>query len=408
MLLEIILSLLLGILAGTFTGLFPGIHINLVGAALVSLSVSLLAKINPIFLGVFIISMAITHGFLDFIPSIFLGCPDTDIVLSVLPGHELLKQGKGCEAIALTAYGGLMAIFMIILITIPAIFGMKSLYGILKIPYIMSAILIIVSFLLIFSEKKKFNALLVFALTGILGLCVLNLPALSEHQPLLPLLSGLFGASSLIISIKNKVEIPKQEISVPKLKEVFPYLKKSFLGTLIASTLCGFLPGLGSGEAAVVGNQISRTERKGFLVLIGATNTLVMGLSFISLYVISKTRTGAAVALNEILGQFSFKFLILFLVIILISGIVSFFLTLFLAKFFSNKISKINYQKISIATLIILIAIVTVVSGWIGLLILIISTFAGIYCIQLNVKRTNMMGCLLVPTIVIYLGKIFP
>ena len=49
-------------------------------------------------------------------PLIFLGCPDTDIVLSVLPGHELLKQGKGCEAIALTAYGGLMAVFMILLI----------------------------------------------------------------------------------------------------------------------------------------------------------------------------------------------------------------------------------------------------------------------------------------------------
>jgi putative membrane protein len=405
MLIEIIISLLLGILAGTFTGLFPGIHINLVGAALVSLSVSLLAKINPVFLGVFIISMAITHGFLDFIPSIFLGCPDTDIVLSVLPGHELLKHGKGCEAVSLTAYGGLMAIFMIILITIPAILGMKPLYEILKIPYIMSAILIIVSFLLVFSEKKKFYSLFVFLLTGILGLCVLNLTTL--NQPLLPLLSGLFGASSLIISIKNKVKIPKQEISVPKLKDVIPDLKKAFFGTLIASTLCGFLPGLGSGEAAVVGNQISRTERKGFLVLIGATNTLVMGLSFISLFVISKTRTGAAVALNEILGQFSFKFLILFLIVILISGIVSFFLTLFLAKFFSDKISKINYQKISIATLIVLVAIVTIVSGWLGLLILIISALTGIYCISLNVKRTNMMACLLVPTIWIYLGRIF-
>jgi putative membrane protein len=405
MLIEIILSLLFGILAGTFTGLFPGIHINLVGAALVSLSVSLLAKINPVFLGVFIVSMAITHTFLDFIPSVFLGCPDTDTSLSVLPGHEMLKQGKGCEAVALTAYGGLMAIFLILLITIPSLLGIKPLYEILKIPYIMASILLVVSFLLVFSEKKKFSSLIVFLLTGILGLCVLNLKTL--NQPLLPLLSGLFGASSLILSIKNKVEIPKQEITFPKLKDISKDLKRAFIGTLIASPLCAFLPGLGSGEAAVIGNQISRTERKGFLILIGATNTLVMGLSFVFLYAISKTRTGAAVALNEILGQFSLKFLILFLIIILISGIISFFWTLFLAKFFSDKISKINYKKVSIATLIILTAIVTIVSGFLGLLILLVSTLTGLYCISTNVKRTNMMGCLLIPTIWIYVGMIF-
>ncbi len=405
MLIEIILSLLFGILAGTFTGLFPGIHINLVGAALVSLSVSLLANINPVFLGVFIVAMAITHTFLDFIPSVFLGCPDTDTSLSVLPGHEMLKQGKGCEAIALTAYGGLMAIFLILLITIPSFFGVKPLYEILKIPYIMASVLLVVSFLLVFSEKKKFYSLLVFLLTGILGLVVLNISSL--NQPLLPLLSGLFGASSLILSITNKVHIPQQEISFPKLKDISKDMKRAFFGTLIASPLCAFLPGLGSGEAAVIGNQISRTERKGFLILIGATNTLVMGLSFVFLYAISKTRTGAAAALNEILGQFSLKFLILFLIIILISGIISFFWTLFLAKFFSTKISKINYKNISIATLIILTAIVTIVSGFLGLFILILSTLTGLYCISTNVKRTNMMGCLLVPTIVIYAGMMF-
>lgn len=401
MLIEILIFLILGIIAGTFTGLFPGIHINLVGAALVSLSATLFFSLNPVYLAIFIISMSITHTFLDFIPSVFLGCPNTDTSLSVLPGHELLREGKGCEAIALTAYGGLMAIFMTFLVSALAFIGLKPLYGILKIPYVMASILIVVSFLLIFSEKKKIHSLAVFLLTGILGYIVLNLKTL--NQPLLPLLGGLFGVSSLMLSIKNKVEIPKQEISFPKLKSIFPDLKKAFFGTLIASPLCAFLPGLGSGEAAVIGNQISRTDRKGFLILIGATNTLVMGLSFVSLYLISKGRTGTAVAVNDILGQFSLKFLILFLIVILISDIISFFLTFIMAKFFADKITKINYQKISLAILIILAVIVTVVSGFSGLLLLIISTFTGIYCISLNVKRTNMMGCLLLPTIILYL-----
>ena len=103
MLLEILLAILIGILIGTITGLIPGVHINLVGAFLIGVSASFLFFVGPVYLAVFIVAMAITHTFVDFIPSIFLGCPDTDTELSVLPGHELLKKGQGYEAIVLTA-----------------------------------------------------------------------------------------------------------------------------------------------------------------------------------------------------------------------------------------------------------------------------------------------------------------
>ena len=72
MLIEIIIALLFGLLAGTITGLIPGVHINLIGAFIVSLSASLFYLTNPIYLVVFIVSMAVTHTFVDFIPSIFL------------------------------------------------------------------------------------------------------------------------------------------------------------------------------------------------------------------------------------------------------------------------------------------------------------------------------------------------
>ena len=119
---EIILFLIFGIFAGTVAGLIPGIHINLIGAILVSLSISLFYSVNSIYIVVFIVAMAITHTFVDFIPSVFLGCPDTDTELSILPGHELLKQGKGYEAILLTCYGSLAAIFILVLIFLPSVF----------------------------------------------------------------------------------------------------------------------------------------------------------------------------------------------------------------------------------------------------------------------------------------------
>ena len=95
MFIEIILFLILGIIAGAVAGLLPGIHINLIGAILVSISATILSSVNITSLVVFIVAMAITQSFVDFIPSILLGCPDTDTELSVLPGHELLKNGEG-------------------------------------------------------------------------------------------------------------------------------------------------------------------------------------------------------------------------------------------------------------------------------------------------------------------------
>jgi len=393
MLFEILLFVLLGIIFGICTGLIPGIHINLVGVFLIALAASFLSFINPIYFVVFIVAMAITHTFIDFIPSIFLGCPDTDTELSILPGHELLKKGRGYEAITLTAYGSLAAIFILLLIAFPIANFLEKFYDFIKI--LIPGLLIFASFFLISSEKKMKNALIVFLLTGILGLLVLNLEI---KEPLLPLLTGLFGSSMLIISIRDKISIPKQKISKPKIK-----LFKPLLGATIASPLCSFLPGLGSGQAAIIGNAVSRTDKRGFLVLLGATNTLVMGFSFIALYAITRTRTGATVAISEIIGILSKEILILCLVIILISGIASFFITLKLAKFFSNKISKINYPLLCELTLMILIIIVFFVSGFWGLFVLAAATATGIYCISLGVRRTNMMGCLLLPVIILYL-----
>tara|TARA_B100000315_G_scaffold258846_1_gene312426 strand:+ start:923 stop:2116 length:1194 start_codon:yes stop_codon:yes gene_type:complete len=395
MLAEILLFILLGIVAGTFTGLIPGVHINLIGAFIVSSMASFFYLINIIYLAVFIASMAIAHTFVDFIPSIFLGCPDTDTELSILPGHELLKKGEGFEAIILTCYGSLAAIFILVLISFPAIFIISKTYDSIK--FLIPFLLIAVSLFLILSEKRKFSALLVFLLTGFLGLSVLNM-AENSDKFLLPLLTGLFGSSMLLISIKNKSEIPKQKIT--KVKEK---IMKPLLGALIASPICSFLPGLGSGQAAIIGNTISRSDTKGFLVLLGATNTLVMGFSFISLYVIARTRTGAAAAIQDITGTLSLELLILILSVVVISGIISFFIAKSLAKFISQRIEKINYLKISIATLIFLAIIVFLVSGFLGLTILIASTLTGIYSISLGVRRTNMMGVLIIPTILFYL-----
>ena len=204
MLLEVILALLIGTIAGTFTGLVPGIHINLVGAIIVSLSISILAEIPPIYLVTFIVSMSITHVFVDFIPSIFLGAPEDGTELSVLPGHEMLKKGLGFQAVKLASLGCLYGIFIFLLLAFPLSFITKSIYNFGLANNLIPFLLIGISINLIFVEKswkRKLLSLAVFMISGILGLTVLNM---GMKEPLLPLLSGLFGTSSLIIAIKSK------------------------------------------------------------------------------------------------------------------------------------------------------------------------------------------------------------
>jgi len=402
MIIELIVALIVGVLIGTFTGLTPGIHINLVAFFLLSLvTEGYFTGISPIILAVFIVALSISHTFIDFIPSIFLGAPDEDSVLSVLPGHEMLSKGNGYEAILLTLIGSIAGIFLILLFTPLFIFFLPKGYN--SVTTIMPFILIFASFFLFYFEKNnKIWAIIIFLLAGFLGIASMNL---NLKEPLLPLLTGLFGASSLITSMSKKQKLPKQNII--KLKELRikkKSLTKSIFASIIASPLCSFLPGLGSGQAAVIGSEvIGDLDRKEFLILLGSINTIVMGLSFVTLYTIQKSRTGSAVAISKLLETFSSNNLYILLLTILISGIFAFFLTIFLAKIFSRIISKINYSKLSFIILMFLSLMISICSGFLGFLVFIVSASLGLFCIFLGIRRTHLMGCLLLPTIFYYL-----
>ena len=387
MIIEILIFILVGTLFGTITGLIPGIHINLVGSLLISISSAL--YINPIYGIVFISSMAITHTFVDFIPTTFLGCPDTDTELSILPSHNLLKRGRGYEAIFLSNKGSLIAIILTILILIPTKIILNNFYEIISkiIPYLLITILII----MVLTEKKKFTAIVVVLLSGLLGI---GINSFQINEPLLPLLTGMFGVSNILISLQTKTKVPIQKITKPKVS-----LKKPLLGALFSAPICSFLPGMGSGQAAVIANTLFKNTQRQFLVLVGIINTLVMSFSFISLYLIHKTRTGAALTINSIAPNLTKNEFILILITIIISGILAYNVTNKISEIISINFQKINYSLLSKITLAIIFIIVLMISGIKGIFILILSTALGIYTIKSKTKRTNMMSALIIPTI---------
>ena len=398
MIIEILLALIVGILAGCFTGLMPGIHINLI-ASLLLVSLGFLSGIPPIALAVFIVSMSITHTFIDFIPSIFLGAPEEDTFLSILPGHKMLKQGHGFQAVVFTLYGSLFALPIIIIFTPLFIFFLPNLFNYIKlsIPFI----LLFISTYSILREKNILLSLIVFLLSGFLGFASFNLPI---KDPLLPLLSGLFGFSSLIISLKNKTKIKKQIISpISKIRMKKSEFLKALSASLFSSPLCSFLPGISSGHAALIGSEIIPQKNKGFLFLTGSINTIIMALSFVTLYSIKKSRSGSAVAIQEILNQVTLQHLVIIISSSIIAGIISFFIGIKLARLFALYLNKINYKKLTIFVMLFLLAINIIFSNFLGVLIFITSSALGIFTILSNSRRINMMGALIIPVIIYYL-----
>lgn len=399
MLTEIFVAIFLGVLAGIITGLTPGIHINLISVLVLSLSPFLLQFTSPICLAIFIVAMAINHTFLDACPSIFLGAPDSDTALAVLPGHRLLLKGRGYEAVFLTVIGSLGSLIFsvsLIPILIPTI---NIIYPLIQ-KYIGHILLVAVILLTLREKGSRYWALIVFLLSGTLGIITLTIPTLKN--PLFPLLSGLFGISILLLSYNNNVKIPEQRITTPNISN-----KKGYqaIGTsVIASGLCSFMPGLGPSQAAILGSQLTKNlGDEGFLILIGGLNTVNMILSFVALYVLDKARNGAIVIISKILETFNINHLILFVGCTLTVAGIATFLSLNVAKVFSNIISRINYKLLSLIIIILITVLVIILSGILGLLILIVSTSIGVIPSLKGIGKNHLMGCLLLPVILHFL-----
>ena len=392
---NIILSALIGSLLGVITGIIPGVHVNLLATIIVALSGLYLGVFSPLTISIFILAIAISHTFCKAIPATFLGVAEENTIFNLLPSHKMLLEGKGYEAVKLTIIGSLFGAVAIILISPLLLISIDKVYPIIKnyIPYL----LIISSLFLIYKEKFRSWAFVIFIISGIFGILTFNVPNIKEV--LLPMLSGLFGLSSILLSLKDKIKVSKQEINKEKIKDL--KLPKSIGIGLIASLLVGFLPGLGSAQGAAIATSMSKKiSTKATLVILGSIDTIIMIMSIIAFYSIERARSGAIVAITRFIPKFDVNTIILFMGVTLLSAGISSIITLYATRFIANKISKLNYKKIGIIVSIFIVLLVAIVSGPIGLFILLISTIIGTLPVFFKVSRSQLMGCLIIPVII--------
>ncbi len=392
----LLLAIFIGIILGIITGLTPGIHINLVTSIIISYADFLLKKISPLSLIIVITSMSVTHTILDIIPSTLLGIPNTENMYALLPAHKLTLEGKAKTAINYGLMGGAIGIIVTILITPLIITIIPLVYGVIK--ESISLILIGIISLIILRSKEKTKSLLFFLTTGIIG--ILSFGVKTIDQPLLPLLSGLFGVSSIILSIKNKVILKEQEEKSQEnitTKEVISY----GIITTLASFLTNFLPGLTSSHTSLIANKIKKVKKQEeYIILSNATNASATIIGFIAFYSLNKTRSGAIVAIQRITNTLDLKTLVLILGVTLITTSIVILLALKISKICLKYASKINYQKLNIFLLILIISVVILITKIEGILILIISTSIGILAEKLNIEKIHLTGCLILPVII--------
>lgn len=396
--LQFLLGILGGIAAGIITGLIPGVHINLVAVMLISLSAFFLRFLHPLTLAVGVVAMSVTHTFLDTIPSIFLGAPESETALGVLPGHRYLLKGQGFLAVQLTIIGSFGALLLSILLFPLFVPLAQWIYPLIK-EYV-GYLLIAVACFMILRDRKKVWALIIFLLSGIFGVLVLTFPGLSD--PLFPMLSGLFGISTLLVSLFENEHLPPQayssEIALQKGTTVKALVSGQFSGWLTS-----LLPGLGAAQAAIISLQVTRKlGDQGFMILLGSINTVSFVLSLVTFYVLDKARNGSVVALQHFIAEPSVQVIIVFLSSALIAGSIGLLLALFIGKLFAHFIVNVNYHLLIMGVILFVTILVIIVTGWIGLLVLVISTAIGIIPAILKTQRTHAMGCLLLPVILFF------
>jgi len=396
---DILAGVLVGVVLGTASGLIPGIHANTMAGILLGAGAALVPVFGPAMVAVAMISALVTHTFLDAVPSTFLGVPDPDTAIAVLPAHALCMQGKGEEAVRISALGSALGaaagapLALIFVAVIPLVQGYID-WGI-------GILLVGVMGYLILREESPAWCAGIFIVSGILGLFSFTFSYVSgptgSSAVLMPLLSGLFGVPLLLTAAQGPV--PPQSYSGLDLGE--RELRKSAIGGTIAGTMVGWLPGLSNATAnAVLASVVNyRDDGRSYLLATGAANTANAFLGIAAFYAVARTRNGVMAAIAGLEAPP--------VTVLLAGAALAALLAFLLCIWFSKKagiMSGLDRRRLNTGVIVFLALLSLLLAGPFGIGILILATLVGLVPDLVNVPRVHCMGAVALPVILYSFG----
>ncbi len=282
-------------------------------------------------------------------------------------------------------------------------------------------ILLVVSAILVISDSSPGWSMGVFSASGLLGVMVFGTPLVAGGMDgpvnvLFPALAGLFGVAGLLFAIATSAPPSDRspalgDSSNPTFKAVgAPSVRGGMAGLIV-----GLLPGLGAANAATLlllieekgfGRKGTREDQeRAYLVTTSSLNTAEALFAIVALYLIGRSRSGASIAVEQILGGGVLAGDLLQITLFMaFAGGVSAVILWRMGQWLASWMTKVNESGLNWSIVAFLACFTLLLLGFGGLLVLACATAVGLMPLVANVRRAQLMGFFLVPTMLFYSG----
>ena len=389
-----------GVLLGSVSGLIPGLHANNFALLLAGVAPSVPGP--PLFVGVAMLAAGVVHTFLNAIPSMALGVPDAEMAMTALPGHKMVLEGRGYEAIRLSALGSILAVLAAVPLAIPLTIGVTAAYPTLQAH--MSLLLAMVLAAMVAAEprwRSRGGGLLTIVLATALGLVTLDLEPdapLDGGGMLAPIFAGLFGAPVLIDAMRGG-GVPRQ--GDPALTMPRTILLWTALAGTLSGAIVGYLPGISAAIAAVAVLALvpgGSTDR-GYIVATSGVDTSNAIFALFALVAIGQPRSGVMVAYESTGAPVDLPILV---TAVVLAGLAGFVLVISVGDVYLEIVGRASYWRISVAILVLLLLLSLLFTGPLGLVVFAASTAIGLVPVRTGARRVNCMAVLMGPLVIDY------
>jgi putative membrane protein len=387
-----------GIALGTASGLVPGLHANNFALLLAATAASIPG--DPLLIGVAMLTAGVVHTFLDIVPMLTLGVPDAAMAISALPGHRLVLEGRGREALRLSAVGSGLAVVIALPLAVPITWAMTQSYPVIRAN--LWIVLGAVVCLLVVTEstpEAALGGLLSFALAAALGWVTLDVnpdAPLGAGSMFTPLLTGLFGAPILLDAMGGGGVPPQADAKLT--------MGRRDLGLTagagsVAGAIVGYLPGISAAIASVMALPAvpNRDPDRGFIVATSGANTANSVFALFALVVLGTPRTGVMVAVDATNVPLDVPVLLAAVVVGAACGTL---LVVAIGDQYLQTVGQMDYTRVSLVVLAFLCGLSFAFTGLFGLLVFAVSTVIGLVPPRFGARRVHLMGVLIGPLMI--------
>jgi len=414
---------LIGTLLSSLLALLPALHVyNVLGGLMLLLYAVQDAgyTVPPYLYLPLMTGLIVGWCMLNTIPSILLGAPDESAMFTVMPGQKLLMQGRGYEAVLTTAVGGLAGVFLLVLVAGPLAPRVLPLVRQVLAPHLHWVLWVIITYILM-SEwpkggnrgpagwRKFFDAWgalsagwLTFILSALLGFLLLYRPPIrveSAFQNLLPAFVGLFAVPWCLFNLLSLGTIPRQHLA-PSLEVDGDHVLRGAVAGGLGGGLAAFFPVITGGVGGLLaGHATAQRDERVFLLSQGVSKLVYYTGAFLLFFVpgLRLRRGGAAWMLHTVFMPQTFGDYLLVLGAIAFSGATAFLLTPPLTRMTIRFIERYPYRWASAVALLMAAGLVVALTGWPGLLVMLVAAGIGSIPVLFGSRRLNCLGLLLVP-----------